>query len=43
MELVNVIKEEIKLRDNGKLGKLENLSYIHLLCLAHKLRISIKG
>jgi len=25
MELVNAIKEEIKLRDNGKLGKFGNL------------------
>lgn len=43
MELINAITEEIKLRDNGKFGKLNNLSYIELLCLAYKSHISIKG
>ncbi len=43
MELINAITQEIKLRDNGKIGKLNNLSYMELLCLAYKSHISIKG
>ena len=43
MELAKAIEQEIMLRDYGKTGKLGNLSYSHLLCLAHKLNISIKG
>lgn len=43
MELINAIREEIKLRDNGKTGKLGNLRYVELLCLAYKSHISIKG
>lgn len=43
MELAKAVKQEIMLRDYGKTGKLGNLRYIHLLCLAHKLNISIKG
>ena len=43
MELAKAIREEIRLRDHGKTGKLGNLRYIELLCLAYKSNISIKG
>lgn len=33
------IIQEIKLRDNGRTGKLGNISYLQLLCLAYKLGI----
>ena len=32
-----IILQEIKLRDNGKTGKLGNISYLQLLCLAYSL------
>ena len=43
MELAKAVEQEIMLRDHGKIGKLGNLKYIHLLCLAHKLNIALKG
>lgn len=43
MELAKVVEQEIMLRDHGKAGKLKNLRYIHLLCLAHKMHITLKG
>lgn len=34
-----LVKQELTLRDADKIGKLGNLSYLELLCLAYKLRI----
>lgn len=33
------VKRELELRDKDKRGLLGNLSYLELLCLAHKLHI----
>lgn len=43
MELAKAVEQEIILRDHGKTGKLGNLRYIQLLCLAHKMHITLKG
>lgn len=37
--MYEAVKSELKLRDKGKRGLLENLSYLELLCLAYKLHI----
>lgn len=39
MELVKKVVEEIKLRDQGKYGILENLSNLELFALAYRLGI----
>lgn len=39
MELLCKIMQEIKLRDEGKRGCLENLSNLEVFCLAYKLGI----
>ena len=36
-EMSEIILQEIKLRDNGKTGKLGNIRYLQLLCLAYSL------
>lgn len=37
--MYEAVKCELELRDKGKRGLLGNLSYLELLCLAHKLHI----
>lgn len=37
--MYDAVKHELELRDRGKRGLLENLSYLELLCLAYKLHI----
>ena len=41
MELIKTIREELKLRDQGKRGKMGNISTIELICLAYSLKIRI--
>ena len=37
--MYDAVKRELELRDRDKRGLLGNLSYLELLCLAHKLHI----
>lgn len=39
MEFVRVVKEEMMLRDQGKRGKLSNLSTLEVIALAYRLKI----
>lgn len=39
MEFVRVVKEEMMLRDQGKRGKLSNLSTLEVIALAYKLNL----
>ncbi len=39
MELIKKVIEEIKLREHGKYGALENLSNVELFALAYRLGI----
>lgn len=39
MEFVKVVKEEMMLRDQGKRGKLSNLSTLEVIALAYRLKI----
>lgn len=43
MELIKTIIEEFELRSKGKRGKLDNVSDLELICLAHKLGIKPVG
>lgn len=43
MELMKRVQEEITLRDQGKYGRLENLTNLELIALAYKLGIKPKG
>lgn len=43
MEMIKAIKEEIALRDKGRIGKLGNLTTLQLIVLAYKLGIQLRG
>lgn len=41
MGLAAAILNEIQLRDNGEYGILHYVPYLHLLCLAYKMNLTI--